>query len=99
MRYHAERGNDKKNTPLIFLLDRYRQQHAELLTFAAGDSYTDAPFMALCDYAIVPRGTQLFGRLANGDQLSGSRLAVNGLDSFRGSLKAGESLAEHKQEV
>jgi predicted mannosyl-3-phosphoglycerate phosphatase (HAD superfamily) len=50
------------------LLDRYRQQHAELLTFAAGgDSYTDAPFMALCDYAIVPRGTQLYGRLVGRD--------------------------------
>ena len=57
----------RKEHAVNFLLDRYRQHHPELLTFAAGDSHTDAPFMALCDYAIVPRGTQLYGRLVNGD--------------------------------
>ena len=45
------------------LIDGYKQQHSELLTFGAGDSKTDAPFMALCDYALIPKNTQLFKTL------------------------------------
>jgi hydroxymethylpyrimidine pyrophosphatase-like HAD family hydrolase len=29
------------------------------LTFGFGDSHSDAPFIALCDYALTPTGTQL----------------------------------------
>ncbi len=29
------------------------------VTFGFGDSHSDAPFLALCDYALVPAGTQL----------------------------------------
>lgn len=53
-----------KETAVSYLLERYRQQHPELLTFGAGDSHTDAPFMALCDYALIPKNTQLFKTLA-----------------------------------
>ena len=38
-----------------------RAEHGEILTFGMGDSRSDARFMAACDYAIVPRGTQLAG--------------------------------------
>ncbi|WP_338770827.1 hypothetical protein [Massilia sp. METH4] len=38
---------------------RLRDEHGEIMTFGMGDSRTDAAFMAACDYAIIPRGTQL----------------------------------------
>jgi hypothetical protein len=53
-----------KETAVGYLLDRYRQQHPELLTFGAGDSHTDAAFISLCDYALIPKNTQLFKTLA-----------------------------------
>lgn len=36
---------------------------AEALTMGIGDSESDAPFMALCDYAVMPRRSQLAFRL------------------------------------
>lgn len=53
-----------KENAVSYLLDGYRQRHPELLTFGAGDSQTDAAFMALCDYALIPKNTQLFRSLA-----------------------------------
>jgi hydroxymethylpyrimidine pyrophosphatase-like HAD family hydrolase len=53
-----------KEDAVRYLLDRYRRRHPELLTFGAGDSRTDAPFLALCDYALIPKNTQLFQTLA-----------------------------------
>jgi hypothetical protein len=41
------------------LIERLRQQWGEILTLGVGDSLIDAAFMAECDYAIVPRDTQL----------------------------------------
>jgi len=38
-----------------------RAQHGDILTFGMGDSRSDARFMAACDYAIIPRATQLAG--------------------------------------
>jgi hydroxymethylpyrimidine pyrophosphatase-like HAD family hydrolase len=40
---------------------RLRAEHGDILTFGMGDSRSDARFMAACDYAIVPRRTQLAG--------------------------------------
>ena len=34
-------------------------EHGPILSFGMGDSASDARFMAACDYAIVPSGTQL----------------------------------------
>ncbi len=53
-----------KESAVSYLIDSYKQKHPELLTFGAGDSKTDAPFMALCDYALIPGNTQLFKSLA-----------------------------------
>lgn len=53
-----------KESAVGYLLDNYRQQHPELLTFGAGDSHSDAAFMALCDYILIPKNTQLFNTLA-----------------------------------
>lgn len=48
-----------KRHAVAYLLERYRRHGQPLLTLAMGDSHTDAAFMALCDYALIPRGTQL----------------------------------------
>jgi len=53
-----------KENAVSYLIDGYEQQHQELLTFGAGDSKSDAPFISLCDYALIPRNTQLFNMLA-----------------------------------
>lgn len=37
------------------------EQHGEILSFGMGDSKSDACFMSQCDYAIIPRATQLAG--------------------------------------
>lgn len=48
-----------KESAVSYLIEFYRQHYGELLTFGAGDSRTDAPFMSLCDYALIPKNTQL----------------------------------------
>jgi hydroxymethylpyrimidine pyrophosphatase-like HAD family hydrolase len=53
-----------KESAVSYLIKSYKQQHPELVTFGAGDSNTDAPFMGLCDYALIPKNTQLFKTLA-----------------------------------
>ncbi|HEX8606597.1 MAG TPA: hypothetical protein VF774_28405 [Pseudoduganella sp.] len=42
-----------------YLQARLRDAHGEIMTFGMGDSRSDARFMAACDYAIIPNGTQL----------------------------------------
>lgn len=42
-----------------YLQARLRDEHGAIMTFGMGDSRSDARFMAACDYAIIPRGTQL----------------------------------------
>jgi hypothetical protein len=41
------------------LLPRLRERHPDAPVIGIGDSLTDAPYMALCDYAMMPRGSQL----------------------------------------
>lgn len=53
-----------KESAVSYLINGYKQQHQELVTFGAGDSNSDAPFMALCDYALIPKNTQLSRALA-----------------------------------
>lgn len=55
----------RKENAVRYLLTRYQQQYSDLITFAAGDSYTDAPFLGLCDYALIPKNTQLAKHLIN----------------------------------
>ncbi|WPL19668.1 mannosyl-3-phosphoglycerate phosphatase family protein [Thiorhodovibrio winogradskyi] len=42
------------------LIEQLRRECGDILTIGVGDSLIDAPFMAECDYAIIPEGTQLF---------------------------------------
>ena len=46
---------------VAYVSERLRAEHGDILTFGMGDSKSDARFMAACDYAIVPRRTQLAG--------------------------------------
>ena len=41
------------------LLPRLRAAHPDAPVIGIGDSLTDAPYMALCDYAMMPKGSQL----------------------------------------
>jgi len=38
-------------------------QYGEILTMGMGDSLSDAPFIAQCDYAMIPQGVQLHQQL------------------------------------
>ena len=52
-----------KQDAVHYLMTQYKNKHPDLLTFGAGDSKTDAPFITLCDYALIPKNTQLFKTL------------------------------------
>lgn len=43
------------------LLPRLRARHPDAPVIGIGDSVTDAPYLALCDYAMMPNGSQLAG--------------------------------------
>jgi hypothetical protein len=47
-----------KERAVQHLLERYRRE-GPVLALGLGDSLTDAGFLGLCDYALVPRGSQL----------------------------------------
>lgn len=49
---------DKANA-VAHITGKLRAEHGDIVTFGMGDSRSDARFMAACDYAIVPRATQL----------------------------------------
>lgn len=48
-----------KVNAVLHLKNILAEKHGEILTFGMGDSKSDASFMSQCDYAIIPRSTQL----------------------------------------
>ena len=50
-----------KADAVAWITQRLRSEHGDIVTFGMGDSRSDARFMADCDYAIIPRRTQLSG--------------------------------------
>jgi hypothetical protein len=48
-----------KARAVAYLRAQLTAEHGPILSFGMGDSASDARFMAACDYAIVPNGTQL----------------------------------------
>lgn len=48
-----------KQNAVAFLLPRLRARHPDAPVIGIGDSLTDAPYMAICDYAMMPSGSQL----------------------------------------
>ena len=52
-------GSLDKANAVAYVTERLRREHGEIITFGMGDSRSDARFMTDCDYAIIPRRTQL----------------------------------------
>lgn len=48
---------------VAYYIKMLEQQYGEILTMGMGDSLSDAPFMALCDYVMAPKDTQLHEQL------------------------------------
>jgi hypothetical protein len=48
-----------KQHAVAYLLPELRRQYPDAPVIGIGDSLTDAPFMALCDFAMMPTGSQL----------------------------------------
>jgi hypothetical protein len=53
-----------KHHAVAALLPELRKRYPDAPVIGIGDSITDAPFMALCDFAMMPTGSQLAGGLA-----------------------------------
>lgn len=49
---------DKRHA-VEYLAERLRREHGEIVTFGMGDSLSDLGFMASCDYALVPKASQI----------------------------------------
>lgn len=47
------------------LADHYRARYGEIITIGMGDSLSDLGFMTGCDYALVPRRSQIGGQLGS----------------------------------
>lgn len=52
-----------KEKAVAALLPRLREEHPDAAVIGIGDSHTDAPFMGLCDFAMLPARSQLGERL------------------------------------
>lgn len=48
-----------KEHAVAYLLPELRRRHPDAPVIGIGDSLTDAPFMQLCDFAMMPSGSQL----------------------------------------
>jgi len=52
-----------KSHAVEYRIKALEQEYGEIVTMGMGDSLSDAPFMALCDYVMTPKHTQLHGCL------------------------------------
>lgn len=52
-----------KEKAVAALLPRLRAEHPDATVIGIGDSLTDAPFMSLCDFAVLPARSQLAEKL------------------------------------
>lgn len=53
-----------KSRAVNYVSDLLRADHGDIMTLGMGDSLSDAAFMASCDYAIIPKGSQLAAAFA-----------------------------------
>lgn len=54
-----------KHHAVAYWLQQLKKQYAAPMTWGMGDSHSDADFMALCDYAMIPGGSQLHEQFIN----------------------------------
>lgn len=52
-----------KSHAVKYRIKALKQEYGEIVTMGMGDSLSDVPFMALCDYVMTPKHTQLHGCL------------------------------------
>lgn len=52
-----------KSHAVHYRITALKQQYGDILTMGMGDSLSDAPFIAQCDYAMIPQGAQLHQQL------------------------------------
>lgn len=52
-----------KSHAVEYVISLFKQEFGQIMTFGMGDSKSDAKFMALCDYSIVPKNSQLSSHL------------------------------------
>lgn len=52
-----------KSHAVNYRLEALKKEYGEILTMGMGDSLSDAPFIAQCDYAMIPQNTQLHKNL------------------------------------
>lgn len=55
-----------KAKAVAHILPALRERFPDVPAIGIGDSMTDAPFMALCDFAMLPTGSQLAGAVLRG---------------------------------
>ncbi|MGH8581689.1 MAG: hypothetical protein ACREWG_02645 [Gammaproteobacteria bacterium] len=48
-----------KSHAVAYVIERLTERYGDILTIGMGDSMSDREFVLLCDYALVPKGTQL----------------------------------------
>ncbi len=48
-----------KSHAVAYVIERLTERYGDILTFGMGDSMSDREFVLLCDYALLPKGTQL----------------------------------------
>ncbi|MDR1462209.1 MAG: hypothetical protein LBI68_03615 [Azoarcus sp.] len=53
---------DKRHA-VEYMIECLRREHGEIITIGMGDSLSDIAFMSACDYALVPRASQIATRL------------------------------------
>ena len=53
-----------KEKAVAFLMDKIRVSEPHPLFLGLGDSFSDLPFMKLCDYLITPTGSQIAGSMS-----------------------------------
>jgi hypothetical protein len=52
-----------KRPAVEHMIERLRRAHGEIVTIGMGDSASDLAFMRACDYALVPRASQIAARM------------------------------------
>ena len=52
-----------KTHAVSYRINQLKQHYGEIITMGMGDSLSDAAFISLCDYAMIPKATQLHQQL------------------------------------